>query len=157
MALPYRRSCPALLSLLSTIKRHNKTYTRQLRYISCHVTVYHRLFIHPVWLVANKCPQHAVSWNHTKTLEHVYVSFQTEGRETASNSGSEKYPLDLKNNSANQSIQTLSSCGNFRVSTTNLLFTCLDVGAQLLPGLYCSSSTLGCLSLLIMPYHWSVL
>lgn len=139
-----------------TIKRHNKTYTCQLWYISWHVTVYQRLFIHPVWLAAKNCPQHAVSWNLTKTLEHVYVGFQTEERETASNSGSEKYPLDLKNNSANQSIQTLSSYRNFQVSTTNLLFTCLHVGAQL-PLSFCCSSTLGCLSLLIMPYHWSVL
>lgn len=56
---------------------------------------------------------------------------------------SEKYPVEVKNNSANQSIQTLSSYGNLQVSTTNLLFTCLDVGAQLLLWAFdCGSVTL---------------
>lgn len=59
-----------------------------------------------------------------KTVENVYGSFQTAQKKW-SNSRSEKSPLDLKNNSANQSIQTRNSYENFQTSTTDLC--CLHV------------------------------
>lgn len=102
------------------------TFNCQQQHLSWHVTltVFNKGCLYIQYISLPKSPQHTVCWNPIKTVENVYGSFQTAEKKW-SNSWSEKSPLDLKNNSANQSIQTRYSYENFQISTTNLC--CLHV------------------------------
>lgn len=97
-----------------------------------------------------------------KNFRRCLCQFSNRAEKLVSNSGSEKYPVDLKNNSANPkytNTELLRKLPNVHNKFAVYMFGCCNrrhVEAQLPLSFYCTS-TQGCLFLLITRYHWSVL